>query len=217
MSEISLSATFGNAFNKTGNAFALHDESNFESVLQKSTSSTQSNPFNDSVPQAFSEMHAINIPSTSATVSATASYASTPKKDAEFRNVLTQNNNNLSAMFSGFNTNKYECMKIDEDFGNVKNPFGNKEKNNAWNELNALDLGRLQTELNAGEDQTSIFACMNQMDQVTAKAQPKKEIPADFFNDVAKAAFSEFNTNAAPRQKNHEFFNKISGFDCVRT
>lgn len=217
MSDTSLSATFSNAFNKTGNAFALHDESNFESALQKSTSSTQSNPFNDA---AFGEMHAINIPSTSATGSAAASYASTPKKDADFRNVLTQNNNNLSAMFSGFNTvsNKYECMKIDDDFGNVKTPFGsNKEKNNAWNELNALDLGRLQTELSAGEDHTSIFACMNQMEQVTAKAQPKKEIPADFFNDVAKAAFSEFNTSAAPRQKNHEFFNKISGFDCVRT
>lgn len=200
----------------------LHvDELNFESALQKSTSSTQSNPFNDSMPQAFSEMHAINIPSTSATGSASASYASTPKKEADFRNVLAQNNNNnLSAIFGGFNTvsNKYECMKIDEDFGTVKSPFvGSKEKNNAWNELNALDLGRLQTELNAGDDQTSIFACMNQIDQVTAKAQPKKEIPADFFNDVAKAAFSEFNTSAAPRQKNHEFFNKISGFDCVRT
>lgn len=178
----------------------------------------QSNPFNDTVPpQTFSEMHAINIPTatTSAAGSATASYASTPKKDADFRNVLTQSNNNLSAIFSSFNTasNKYECMKIDDDFGNVKsNPFGNnaKEKNNAWNELNALDL-------NVGENQPSIFACMNQIDQVATKAQPKKEIPADFFNDVAKAAFSEFNTSTAARHKNHEFFNKISGFDCVRT
>lgn len=180
----------------------------------------QSNPFNDSVPQAFGEMHAINIPTASTSGSATASYASTPKKDADFRNVLTQSNNNLSAIFSSFNTvsNKYECMKIDDDFGNVKNPFGgNKEKNNAWNELNALDLSRLQAELNVGENQSSIFACMNQIEQVTAKVPPKKEIPADFFNDVAKAAFSEFNSNAATRQKNHEFFNKISGFDCVRT
>lgn len=213
-SEASLSAAFSNAFNKTGNAFALHDESN----LHKSTSSMQSNPFNDSMPQAFGEMHTISIPSASG--SATASYASTPKKDADFRNVSQQNHSNLSAIFGGFNTvaNKYECMKIDDDFGGVKNPFGaNKEKNNAWNELNALDLDRLQSELNVGDGQTSIFACMNQIEQVTAKAQPKKEIPADFFNDVAKAAFSEFNASSAPRQKNHEFFNKISGFDCVRT
>lgn len=221
----SLSATFSNAFNTTGTAFILHDESNFENALQKSTSPIQANPFNDSVPQAFSEMHAINIPgaaaaSTSAAGSASASYASTPKKDADFRNVLAQNNNNLSAIFGGFNSasNKYECMKIDDDIGSVKNPFGgNKEKNNAWNELNALDLSRLQADLNVGENQSSIFACMNQIDQVTAKAPPKKEIPADFFNDVAKAAFSEFNTSTATRQKNHEFFNKISGFDCVRT
>lgn len=185
----------------------MHDESNFESALQQSTASIQSNPFNDAVPPA-----------------ANASFASTPKKDAGFRSVLAQNNGNLNAIFGGFNaaSNKYEGIS-DGDSSNVKNPFGgsnnvnknNKEKN-AWNELNALDFSYLRADSLAGENQASIFACMNQNEPMTVKAQPKKEIPADFFNDVAKAAFSELNSTAA-RQKNHEFFNKFSEFDCVRT
>lgn len=191
----------------------------------------QSNPFNDSVPT-------LGAAAAAAAKTVTSTYASTPKKDADFRNHFMQNNhNNLNAIFTGFSgtSDKYECINdgnanaianANADFGgsasNVKNPFGsNKEKKNAWNELNALDLGRLQTELNVVESQSSIFACMNQIEQVTVKAQPKKEIPADFFNDMAKAAFSEFNTNsnsaAAMRHKNNEFFNKIAGFDCVRT
>lgn len=198
-----------NAFNKTGNAFALHDESNFESTLQPSTASIRSNPFNDSV-SAFGESNISNV---------TASNLVTPKKDSEFRDVLTQNNTNFSAMFSSFNavSNKYETNGTDKpskshDLSSDKNPFA-KEKNNAWNELNALDFSRLQTELSDMDNQSSIFSNFNQ-DQLATKIEPKKEIPPDFFNDVAKAAFSEFNSS---RHKNNEFFNKITGFDCVRT
>lgn len=143
---------------------------------------------------------------------------STPKKEAEFREVSTQNNSNFGAMFGGFNTvsSKYESINgtdklKTQEFANVKNPF-TKEKN-TWNELNALDFSRIQSELSSIENQSSIFSNLNQ-DQSAAKNEVKKEIPADFFNDVANAAFSEFN---AARQKNNEFFNKITGFDCVRT
>lgn len=201
-----MSAALGNAFNKTGNAFTLHDESNFESTLQQSTASIRANPFNDSV-SAFSEIN-----------TSKASNMSTPKKEAEIREVLTQNNSNFGAMFGGFNTvsSKYESINgtdklKTQEFANVKNPF-TKEKN-TWNELNALDFSRIQSELSSIENQSSIFSNLNQ-DQSAAKNEAKKEIPADFFNDVANAAFSEFN---AARQKNNEFFNKITGFDCVRT
>lgn len=199
-----------NAFNKTGNAFALHDESNFESTLQQSTASIRSNPFNDTV-SAFGESNISKVAATNLV---------TPKKEPEFRDVLTQNNTNFSAMFTSFNavSNKYETMSGTDkptkghDLSSDKNPFA-KEKPNAWNELNALDFSRLQTELSGMDNQSSIFSNFNQ-DQLATKIEPKKEIPADFFNDVATAAFSEFNNS---RHKNNEFFNKITGFDCVRT
>lgn len=209
MSETSLSATLGNAFNKTGNAFALHDETNFESTLQQSVASIRSNPFNDTG-SAFSEVNPIK-----------GIYTSSPKKDTELRNVISTSSGNLNAIFSSFNavSNKYETINSStesskQDVGNVKNPFSTKEKN-AWNELNELDLSRLQMELNAAGNQPSIFSnTNNHPDQSATKIEPKKEIPVDLFKDFAQAAFSEFN---GARYKNNEFINKISGFDCVRT
>lgn len=197
----------GNTFNKTENAFTLHDDANFESTLQQSTASFHSNPFNDSV-SAFSELNTNNTTT-----------QSTPKKPTEFHEAMKNNNNgNFSSMFGSFNmvSSKYESVNgtdkaKNSDLAMVKNPF-TKEKN-TWNELNALDLSRLQSELSSMENQSSIFSNFNQ-NQSAAKIDTKKDIPDDFFNDVAHAAFSEFN---ATRQKNNEFFNKISGFDCVRT
>lgn len=208
--ESSLSVTLSNAFNKTGNAFALHDNSKFETTLQQSTASMNSNPFNDSM-ATFGELN----------INQYATNFVTPKNETEFRDALAQNNTNFSAMFSSFDavSNKYEAIKDTDklknnDMNNDKNLFGKeiKEKN-AWNELNAFDFSRLQSEFSGMDNQSSIFTNLNQ-DQASNKMQSKKEIPPDFFDDVATAAFSEFNS---ARHKNNEFFNKITGFDCVRT
>lgn len=219
MSDTSLPATLGNAFNSTANAFTLHDDSSFESALQQSSTSTHSNPFNDSV-SAFNEPSPIK-----STINT--SYTASPKKEFEF---LSTNNENLNAIFSSYGSattsNKIEMTNgtalsssssssLKQDFSNIKkNPFQANEKN-TWNELNALDLGKLQMDFNADENKSSIFAStmMNQ-DQAGTKTEVKKEIPVDLFKDVAMELFSEFN---APRHKNHEFFNKISGFESVRT
>lgn len=185
----------GDAFNNSANAFTLHDGSNFENKLHQSSTSIHSNPFNDSV-SAFAEISPIK-----------ATYSTTPKKDFEF---MSTNNSNINAIFNSYTKNNEPandsgCVKED-----VKNPFSAGEKN-TWNELNALDLSRLQMEFNSDESNSSIFSNAN---PEPAKLETKKEIPVDFFNDVAKAAFNEFNNS---RHKNNEFFNKISGFDCVRT
>lgn len=205
----SLPATFGNAFNKTDNAFSLHDVSNFENILQQSGAQIHSNPFNDSV-SAFS--------------------SPAPKKDADYHNDNNNNNsnNNISAIFnsySGLSTNKPEFINssgtIKQDHNSaMNNPFSATEKsnnnnNNTWHELNALDLNQLRFELSNDEKQSSIFGNAANPEAMAGKVEMKKEIPVDLFKDVAKAAFSEFNTTR--HHKNHEFFNKISGFDCVRT
>lgn len=205
MSETTLTATLGNAFNKTDNAFAVHDVSKFESTLQQTGVSIHSNPFNDSV-SAFSEISPNrNI------------YSTTPKKDLDYLN-----NNNISAIFSSYSTasnlnefkNGSSTSKLDSTNG-TKNPFSATEKNNTWNELNMLDLNKLRFQMNNdNESQSSIFSSSPNPEQSVGKSEIKKEIPIDLFKDVAKAAFSEFN---GTRHKNNEFFNKITGFDCVRT
>lgn len=207
--------TLGNAFNSTANAFTLHDDSSFENALQQSNTSTHSNPFNDSV-SAFNEPSPIK---------STSSYNVTPKKEFEF---LSTNNENLNAIFSSYSntaataatisSNKSEIPNgiggaSNQDFGIKKNPFSANEKN-TWNELNALDLNKLKMDFNGDEGNSSIFATTMNQDQLSGKTEVKKEIPVDLFKDVAMELFSEFNT---PRHKNNEFFNKISGFDAVRT
>lgn len=202
--------TLGNAFNSTTTAFTLHDDSSFESALQQSNTSTHSNPFNDSV-SAFCESSPIK----------STSYNVTPKKEFEF---LSTNNENLNAIFSSYSngtaaiTNKCEISNgiggaSNQDLDIKKNPFSANEKN-TWNELNALDLSKLKMEFNGNEANSSSFATTMNQEQSNGKIEVKKEIPVDLFKDVAMELFSEFNT---PRQKNHEFFNKISGFDTVRT
>lgn len=125
---------------------------------------------------------------------------------------MSTNNSNINAIFNSYAKNTEQTIDVGcakPDVG-MKNPFSAGEKT-TWNELNALDLGRLQMEFNSNDSKSSIFADTN---PEPAKIEAKKEIPVDFFNDVAKAAFNEFNST---RHKNNEFFNKISGFDCVRT
>ncbi|XP_055321532.1 PTB domain-containing adapter protein ced-6 isoform X2 [Sitodiplosis mosellana] len=211
VSDNSLPTTLGSVFNSTANAFTLHDDSSFENVLhQSSKSSTRSNPFNDSV-SVFSEPSPMK--STSFTVS--------PKKEFEF---LSTNNENLNAIFSSYGravaaSNKSDMTngsgELNQEFGAKKNPFSANEKT-TWNELNALDLNKLQMEFNSSGNMSGIFASANiNQEQSDAKMDVmKKEIPVDLFKDVANELFSEFK---APRQKNNEFFNKISGFDAVRT
>lgn len=217
MSDTSLPATLVNAFNSTANAFTLHDDSSFECALQQSRStSAHSNPFNDSV-SAFSE----------ASPSKSTSYTATPKKEFEF---LSTNNENLNAIFSSYGSpaaavtataasplNKSDQTNgtgtFNADFCIKMNPFSANDKN-TWNELNALDLSKLQMEFKGDENKSSIFASNVHQDQSNGKTDVKKEIPVDLFKDVAMELFSEFNT---PRHKNHEFFNKIAGFDAVRT
>lgn len=211
MSETSLPATLANAFNTTENAFALHDVS---SIMNQSGASIRSNPFNDSV-SAFNE-----------SVSSTKMNNSTsPKKDSDYLN-----NNGIGAIFSSYSAASNEFINgvgsLKQDFNSAKNPFtatttttaaATTEKNNTWNELNALDLNKLRFELNNDEHQSSIFANAQHSEQMIAKAEMKKEIPVDLFKDVAKAAFNEFGEFNSTRHKNNEFFNKITGFDCVRT
>lgn len=213
MSETSLPATLGNTFNLTESAFALHDISKFENQLQQSGTSIQSNPFNDSVSSAFSEI-----------ASAKANYSTTPKKETDSLNNNNNNNynnsNNISGMFSSYSTtalSKNDSANgvgpLKQDFNNgTKNPFAASERNNTWNELNALDLNQLRFELSNDENQTSIFA--NVATTQDQKPEVKKEIPVDLFKDMTSSLFNEF---SSPRHKNNEFFNKITGFDCVRT
>lgn len=204
MPDNSLPATIRSAFSKPSNAFALHDDLSFDSVLQQSTASTHQNPFNDS---AFSEPSPIKAPITA-----------TPKKEFTF---LSTNNENLNAIFNSYKATSSSNLSelsnsasigTQKSDGIEKNPFSAANEKCTWNELNALDLGRLQMELDADE-KSSIFTNMNS-DQQNAKTETKKEIPADLFKDVAMELFSEFNNI---RHKNHEFYNKISGFDAVRT
>lgn len=208
MLDTSLPATIGSAFSKTANAFTLHDDSSFESVLDPKTTSIRSNPFNDSV-STFNESTPMKPPF--ATVA--------PKKEFEF---LSTNNENLNAIFNSYST---PSLQNELKFGNSnnnekqefagmkKNPFSASEKS-AWNELSALDFSALQMEFTDGDEKSSIFANMNREQQHNAKTEMKKEIPADLFKDVAMELFSEFN---GARPKNNEFFNKISNFDAVRT
>lgn len=187
----------GDTFNNSANTFTLHDGSNFENKLHLSSNLMHSNPFNDSV-SAFAEISPIK-----------ATYSTTPKKYFAF---MSTNNSNINAIFNSYTKNNEPTTDtgfVKEDVGNV-NPFSAGEKN-TWNELNALDLNRLQIEFTSDESNSSIFSNAT---PEPAKLDAKREIPVDFFNDVAKAAFNEFNNT---RHKNNEFFNKISGFDCVRT
>lgn len=194
----------------------MHDDSSFETVLHTSNTSIRSNPFNDSV-SAFSE------PSPQKSTATTTSFTVvTPKKDFEF---MSTNNENLNALFNSYGNSAVNTLnksdmsngsgEMNQEFGQKKNPFSANEKS-TWNELNALDLNKLQMGLNGDGNVTSIFATssMNQ-EQTNGKMEAvKKEIPVDLFKDVANELFSEFKT---PRQKNNEFFNKITGFDAVRT
>lgn len=215
MSDNALPATLADAFNSPVNAFTLHDDSSFETVLHTSSTSNtsiRSNPFNDSV-SAFSEAS----PPKSA-----ASFTVAPKKDFEF---MSTNNENLNALFNSYGNaainalNKSDLSngsgELNQEFGQKKNPFSANEKS-TWNELNALDLSKLQMDLNGGGNVSSIFATpsINQEPANGKMEAVKKEIPVDLFKDVANELFSEFKT---PRHKNNEFFNKITGFDAVRT
>lgn len=212
MSDNTLPATLANAFNSTVDAFTLHDDSSFETVLHTSNTSIRSNPFNDSI-STFSE---------ASPQRSTTSFTVAPKKDFEF---MSTNNENLNALFNSYGNTAVNTLnksdtsngsgELNQEFGQKKNPFSANEKT-TWNELNALDLNKMQMDLNGHGNVSSIFAMTSiNQEQSNGKMEAvKKEIPVDLFKDVANELFSEFKTS---RHKNNEFFNKITGFDAVRT
>lgn len=172
--------------------------------------------------------------------------SSIPTKDNIFPEMkpIASNADNLDGLITNFNniSNNYnngintQNDVMSQTLANQKtiagnpfaNPFGNpcgQDKSSAFNGLNELDLTAsmlnksMENYLNGvnydalRDTMTSETNKLIEKDNQKTEKNAKKEVPIDLFKDAASAAFSEFESS---RNKNNEFYNKISGIDYFR-